>query len=553
MEDEERTLERPAPPDRESVKAADEATVVLKRLDGGTLVPGTPIPPDTELPEIPDCQLLSILGSGGMGVVYLGRQISLDRFVAVKMLNSQYSKSPEFVERLRQEARIMGAMDHPNVVGCHDIICQGDNIFIIMEYIPGRFTGRDLVLRFGPIPEKYVVSLLCQVVSGLAFVYAKGFIHRDLKPDNLLFFRETPGSPHSLSELFEKNEPRVLICDFGLAVPQRDLAAVREEKLIGSLAFMSPEQLDNTAEIDFRSDMYSLAATAYYLLSGRPPFSEIADRNARVEAKLSQDLHVRDLRRSGPLQISRSLARILGRLGALDPSRRYQDYGLLLRDLRELELYNQTGVNHMASMMGRHFLHWLGASFIVVLVVVSVLAYLVIQLKYQQSWHSNPDLSSSLVHWDFPGNGSWRLQSGNNPHDASLVGLGGSARLHARISPGRILAGRFRIQRARQVVLSWRDQDDRPRVKLTLGRRDEETLDLTLEADGRDVPLADGYHCGRWSWLSLVWEIHEDNIVLKIGGQLAAVCPLSGGWDGGYFQIDGMEDGGLEIRELVNI
>lgn len=551
MEEQQDEIKTGKPLDKGNVLAADEATVVLKRVDGGLIVPGAPIPPDADLPEIPDCRLLSILGSGGMGVVYLGKQLTLDRYVAVKMLNSQYVKSPEFVERMRREARIMGALDHPNVVGCHDIICRDDSIFIVMEYIPGRFTARDLVIRFGPIPEKYVVTMMCQVVSGLAFVYGKGFIHRDLKPDNLLFYRETMGTPRTLAEIFEESEPRILLCDFGLAVPQKEVAD-QKEQLMGSLAFMSPEQLANQGDIDFRSDMYSLAATAYYLLSGTLPFGNIRDRNIRIETKMFQDLPISNLRRPGQTHISHDLARILSCLGAVDPSRRYKDYGRLLRELRELEQYQKTGVHHMASMLGRHFLHWLGASFIVLLVIACALFYLIVQVKYRQSWRSNPDLSASLVHWDFH-RGGWRLQAVDDSNEMIMVGGSGGARLHKRLKIGRLLSGKFRLPRSEEVAMAFYDQDNSRRVILEISRKDDDTVIMTMSADGRTITLAPEYKCGRWRWLNLAWEIDEDRLYFRCNGKPEAVCVLDQSWDCAYYQIDSIEGGSLEIKDLINV
>ena len=130
----------------------EHETVVLPRDASGNMLPGEPVQ-DAELAsKVPGCKLLSVLGAGGMGTVYLARQENLNRLVAVKVLNNRFAENPRFIEFLNQEALTMGALSHPNIVSCHDVFTSPEGVFIIMEYVPGP-AGRDLVLRLGGLPE----------------------------------------------------------------------------------------------------------------------------------------------------------------------------------------------------------------------------------------------------------------------------------------------------------------------------------------------------------------------------------------------------------------
>ena len=175
-------------------------------------------PPGADRKAVPGCPLLAELGHGGMGAVYLGRQDRLERPVAVKVLNSDLANNPEFIGRLRQEARILGAMAHPNVVGCHDIIVSKNGASLLMEYGPGQLNGRNVVQLLGPMPERYAVEVLLGVARALSYAYDKGYTHRDVKPENILLAFDALRPPANYDELFHYSDFRVALCDFGIAV-----------------------------------------------------------------------------------------------------------------------------------------------------------------------------------------------------------------------------------------------------------------------------------------------------------------------------------------------
>ena len=198
-----------------------DKTDVISYDDQGCIVPGKTLTCDEEQLTLPDCQMISRLGRGGMGAVFLAKQKRLDRLVAVKMLNKAVAANPEFVEKLLREAVTLAALNHPNVVGCHDIMTTDQGVFLIMEYIPGQLTVRDLVLRLGNLPEPVVARIMLDVVKGLSYIHAKGFTHRDLKPDNLMLFWDKPQPPRTFAEIFADTQTRVTICDFGISQHKR--------------------------------------------------------------------------------------------------------------------------------------------------------------------------------------------------------------------------------------------------------------------------------------------------------------------------------------------
>lgn len=204
-------------------------------------------------------RLLEELGHGAMGVVYLAHDPNVDRLVAVKVmwgyfawLGEEYME--ELHERFRREARAAGRLVHPNIVVVHDANRIEGESFIVMEYLDG-ITLEEVVGREGPLAPERAVSTLRQVCEALDYAHSEGIIHRDIKPANIM--------------LLEND--RVKVTDFGLVKPLYSPRITRPGRLIGTPAFMSPEQVRGQ-EVDHRSDIFSLGAVAYYMLTGKVPF-----------------------------------------------------------------------------------------------------------------------------------------------------------------------------------------------------------------------------------------------------------------------------------------
>ncbi|MBL9144846.1 MAG: serine/threonine protein kinase [Verrucomicrobiaceae bacterium] len=196
------------------------------------------------------------LGRGGMGTVYLGRQVRLDREVAVKVLARELANDPLFLERLEREARVMARLRHPNIVAVHDFHRDGESAAIVMELVEGG-TLRDK-LRDHPngLPVDEALRMVRQIAAGLTMAHAEGVIHRDMKPENVL--------------IAESGE--AMVSDFGLAMPMHDDSArlTLTGMAVGTVDYMAPEQFKGT-EVDVRIDIYALGVIAYELLTGQTP------------------------------------------------------------------------------------------------------------------------------------------------------------------------------------------------------------------------------------------------------------------------------------------
>lgn len=311
----------------------------------GNWQPFTPLP--THLPTnlVPGCTLQAVIGTGGMGTVYLARQNALNRQVAVKVLNPKLANDPVFMSRLKQEAQIMATMTHPNLVGCHDIIISKNGAFLLMEYIPGHLNGRNLVKLLGPMPERYVTQVVLEATRGLAYAYEKGYMHRDVKPDNLLFAFQENRAPESYQEVFESPDFRVALCDFGIASTRESLEELLDDDgdetnpedsrpIVGSPLYMAPEQALAPETVDCRSDMYSLASTAFFLLTGKPPFPGKSLEEV-MEMKALYDLPTPTPDTPLP-PVDPEFSRTLRRMGAAQQEKRYQSYQQLLPRLEAI-------------------------------------------------------------------------------------------------------------------------------------------------------------------------------------------------------------------------
>jgi len=213
--------------------------------------------------KIPGYQLIEKLGKGAMATVYKARQVSLDRIVAVKVLPKNVSDNREFVERFYKEGKAAARLSHNNIVQAIDVASTPDDYhFFVMEYVEGK-TLYD-IMQPPPVgdgrhfTEAEALDITIQMADALAHAHERGLIHRDVKPKNILL------TPQKVAKL----------TDLGLAraTDDKEAAATEAGKAYGTPYYISPEQVRGDVDIDFRADIYSLGATMYHMVTGRPPF-----------------------------------------------------------------------------------------------------------------------------------------------------------------------------------------------------------------------------------------------------------------------------------------
>jgi eukaryotic-like serine/threonine-protein kinase len=263
-------------------------------------------------------EIVSQLGAGGMGEVYLANDLKLARPVAIKILPSQFTQNIAQVRRFEREARAVSALNNPNIITIHEVGKDGDLHFIATEYIDGQTLRRRLAK--GVMPAKEVIAVATQIAKALAAAHAAGIIHRDIKPENVMV------RPDGL----------VKVLDFGLAkssdlVPalatnQSVLSLETDGMMMGTVSYLSPEQV-RRQEVDHRTDIFSLGVVLYEMLAGERPFrgenaGEVFDQIIRSEPKPINSNHS-----------SAALTRIVARALAKVPDKRYGSAEELRSDL----------------------------------------------------------------------------------------------------------------------------------------------------------------------------------------------------------------------------
>jgi serine/threonine-protein kinase len=257
-------------------------------------------------------ELIRKLGEGGMGTVYLARQVSMDRLVALKILRRQLSKDPAYVDRFMREARMAGQLDHQNLVSAIGAGEAGGFHYLAMEYVEGRSLGE--TMPDGGLPEVFALQLVLQVARGLEHAHRHGIVHRDIKPDNILITGKGVAKLADLG-LAKQVEAGTRLTQTGMAV--------------GTADYMSPEQARGVGEADIRSDVYSLGATLYHLVTGRTAFDGpnalvILNKHISEQAPWPQDVNP---------AVSGGCCMLIARMMAKEPADRYQTPAEVIADL----------------------------------------------------------------------------------------------------------------------------------------------------------------------------------------------------------------------------
>ena len=253
------------------------------------------------------------LGEGGMGVVYKAEDTKLERTVALKFLAPHLLEDEEARKRFHREAKAAAGLSHPNICTIHEISEEGGQTFLVMEFIEGE--GLDAKIERGPLSLKEALGFARQVADGLAAAHAKGVVHRDIKPGNLLV---TP-------------EGRVKILDFGLALLTEGSKLTKLDTTVGTVAYMSPEQAQGM-EVDYRTDLWALGCVTYEMVRGQRPFQGLYDQALVYEIINQEPEPLTGVRTGVPME----LEWIVGKCLAKDREDRYKHAEEMMLDLRTL-------------------------------------------------------------------------------------------------------------------------------------------------------------------------------------------------------------------------
>ncbi|MBA3917111.1 MAG: hypothetical protein C0516_00830 [Gemmatimonas sp.] len=243
------------------------------------------------------------LGRGGMGVVYLARDVQLDRDVAIKVLPPELAANAVARERFLREARTAAGLSHPHIVPIHRVGEAQGVVFFVMSYIAGETLGQRLRTQ-GPLPPGEVARVLREVAWALAYAHGRGIVHRDIKPDNILI---------------EAGSGRAMVTDFGIA-SDMERAALTPAPLMGTAHYISPEHAAG-ATLDGRSDLYALGVVGYLALSGRYPFDGESVPALLLAQATQSAPSLRTVAPGVPAALEAAIARCLLR----DPAQRFAD------------------------------------------------------------------------------------------------------------------------------------------------------------------------------------------------------------------------------------
>ncbi len=270
--------------------------------------------------KLPNFEVLGLLGRGGMASVWKARQVSLDRFVAVKILSSSFATDPDDIRRFREEARAAAQLKHPGIVQVYDANFSDGVYYFVMELVDG-YTMGDLLRRKGQIDEEDALIVAESVAVAMDYAWTHyRMVHCDIKPDNIMV--DADGT--------------VKVTDLGLS---RSVTLVTSEKqdeseeILGTPAYMSPEQVYGGDKLDCRSDVYELGATLYHMVTGRMLFHGKSDDemlHGHVGSAQAPDP------RSASMRMSTPFALLLEKMVAKDPENRHHDWKLVLADLKRV-------------------------------------------------------------------------------------------------------------------------------------------------------------------------------------------------------------------------
>ncbi len=306
---------------RQSVQGLDDATLAARKLARDGLLTrwqAAQLLAGRSSFLLGKYKLIDLLGRGGMGRVFLGRHVTMQRPVALKIVSREVGANPAALERFLAEARAIAVLDHPAIVQAYSVDCEGDRYYIVMEYVDGRDLQR-VVEDDGPLDCPMAVDYIRQASDGLAHAHSRKLVHCDIKPSNLLV----------------NSQGQVKILDMGMARLGGGAAEGNgsdNNHILGSVDYLAPEQALGSESFDHRADIYSLGCTLYFLLTGHPPFPEGTLPEKILKHQTQQPRPIPTERPDVPPQ----LVQVCRRMMAKEPEERYQSADEILEALAEV-------------------------------------------------------------------------------------------------------------------------------------------------------------------------------------------------------------------------
>ena len=261
-------------------------------------------------------EIINKVGEGGLGVVYKARQVSMGRIVALKVLHPKWANDDEFKKRFLLEARLVGRLSHQNLIQVYDVGRDRGTLYFSMEFIDGA-TVEDMLEKEGPLSLERSLDIITQINRAITYIWRHKIVHRDIKPGNIMVTR---GGVAKLG-------------DFGFVKSHFDPLLSAEGEVLGTPDYISPEQAMGKEDIDFRSDVYSLGASLYQMVTGKPPFSGSGSSVMRKHIREEPP----DVKTVKP-DLPESIAYIIRRMMSKDPDERYQSTQELFEDLEMVKI-----------------------------------------------------------------------------------------------------------------------------------------------------------------------------------------------------------------------
>lgn len=251
-------------------------------------------------------KILEKIGEGGMGVVYKAQHLTLNRWVAIKSLNSNFTDNLEMIARFKNEAKILSDLQHPNIITLYDYFEDPKGYYFIMEYFEGITLQDYLKNVIQKIPETQAILIFEQLLSGFAYAHSQGVVHRDIKPSNILI----------------NSKQKIKILDFGIAKFKESSIKTKSGIKMGTILYMSPEQIQSHA-VDHRTDIYSLGVVLWEMVTGKCPY----DMDTQSEFEISIDIVQNPLPHPKTIQknCSDKIFTIIQKCTAKNPENRYKN------------------------------------------------------------------------------------------------------------------------------------------------------------------------------------------------------------------------------------